>query len=306
MGESLLKKVAGRIRSLRESAGLTQEQLAGLSGVSQSAIARLERAEVSPSIATLELLAHALGHTATLEFERRRESAPVSSESAAATIRVLVADSQTLITQCLSVALARYPDLEVMYQKLDAETAPTGLEVAVAAVSVKPEIALIDYWMPVMDGPAITAALRSWAPGVRVLLTSWMHRTDDISRALGAGAAGFLPKSLTVEKVAEAIRRAHSGESTVFAAELMEVAGKIRQRDRESEKQHQSLLSLTPREVQVLVRLSQGQGTAEIGKTLGISKATVDRHVQGILRKFGAGSRLEAIAMARESGFIGV
>jgi len=299
----LTDQLGNAIRNLRETAGLSRQELADRAGISESAIARLERGQASPAVATLELLAKGLGLRLSVKFESPQPPRSAGADGGPK-ISVLVADSQFLVTQALAISLAKFQDLAVMYERSETGVSATGLEAAAAVAKAKPNVALIDYWMPVMDGPAVAQVMRGWAPEVKVLLTSWFHGPSEIQMALQAGAAGFLPKGLSVEEVAEAIRRAHAGESVVFGEELAQLSETLTARQEQSRERRERLMSLTPKEVDVLRMISYGLPTDEVRESLSISQATLSRHLQAIMAKTGAGSRIEAIAMARDEGLL--
>lgn len=214
-------------------------------------------------------------------------------------IRVLLADAQPLFSEALAIALGACPDLEVLDER------PTsGREAVEAAVSLLPDVAALDCWMWDVDGIALTRRIRCEVPEVKVVLLSWFHGARDIRGALEAGAAAFLPKSLTVAEVASAIRRVHAGESPVYAEELERLAKTIRRRDERAAAVWRRFAELTPREMDVLQLLSFGRHPEEIACELLISKATVRTHIHNILRKTGTRSQVECLALVRTYGLI--
>ncbi|MGH2670892.1 MAG: response regulator [bacterium] len=214
-------------------------------------------------------------------------------------ITVIVADAQHLFAEALGVALGRYPELEIHNH-----SPATGLEVIEVATTLDPDVVLLDFWMVGMEGPPTTRLLGKRAPRSKVLLLSWLHGPQQVEEALEAGAVGFLPKSLTLDQVAGAIRRAHAGESPVYSSELEELVRTIEAREHEVARISQRLLTLTPREIQILTMLSFGEPFDDVADKLSISPGTLRTHVHNILKKTGARSQIEAIAMARHYGLI--
>ncbi|MGH2704468.1 MAG: response regulator [Actinomycetota bacterium] len=214
-------------------------------------------------------------------------------------ITVLIADSNLLLADALAQALDWWPDLEVM------EEHPASGEDAVQAVTARrPDVALLDYWMVGMDGPPAVRLIREQISGQRVLLLSWFHTSREVAEAFEAGAVGFLPRSMVVDQVADAVRRAHAGESPVYPAEvggLVEHAATLhRERDEVAER----LATLSSREREILTLLAGCRTVAQAAESLGISRGTIRNHIHNILQKTGATSHSQAVAWARYWGLI--
>lgn len=214
-------------------------------------------------------------------------------------VTVLVADGQRLFAEALATALRAAPDLQVV-----AEYPTTGPVAAQAVIRHHPDVVLLDYWMPGMDGPSTTRAILAWSPRTKVLLVSWFHGPAHVQEALDAGACGFLPKSLRLDQVMAAVRRASDGEALVYGAELAQLVEDIEGRLDEADDQTERLLALSPREVEVLQLLGEGRSARQISEDLFISAGTVKNHIHRILAKTGAQSQLEAVAMARRAALI--
>lgn len=213
---------------------------------------------------------------------------------------VLVADGQKLFAQAVGIALRTYPELEVL-----PEHPTTGTAALEVATREEPDMLLLDYWLPGMDGPACTRAVRERTPGAKVLLLSWLHGPQHVQEALAAGAVGFLPKSLTFDQLVEAIRRACAGEALVFGEQLARLVEDIERRAEESEERVKRLATLSGRELEVLDRLGKGLSPKEIAVDLEISIGTVKNHIHSILVKTGGRTQLEAILVARYHRIIG-
>lgn len=223
-------------------------------------------------------------------------------------IRVLVADGQPLLSECLVVALAQWTDL----QPIDDRPA-SGLDVIEAVLSHQPDVALVDYWMPGIDGPDASGAVLYHLRGFKVIFLSWFFANrawfdapGDIERTISDGAVGFLPKHCRVATVVEAIERAHAGERPVFGDELEKLVARMRNRRQVVDKMWPQLARLTPREIEVLELLANGVSVKEAAENLFVSPATLRTHVQRILQKTGTHSQAAAIATARNYGIIRV
>lgn len=214
-------------------------------------------------------------------------------------ITVLVADGQRLFAESLSLALEREPDLRVLQEH------PTRGEDAFEAVRMyQPDVILVDYWIPGINGPATARSVRAWSPGPKVIILSWFHGPSQVQEAIEAGVNGFLPKSVGVAEVTAAIRRAHAGEDLVYAAELARMVERIQARAQHSEERMERMMKLTPREVEILRLLASGSLTKRIAVELGLSVGTIKNHIHNILKKTGARNQLEAVAMAQAEGLI--
>lgn len=212
---------------------------------------------------------------------------------------VLIADAQFLVADALGTALEARAGLTVL------EDRPReGIETLRAVTTHWPDIVLLDFWLPDMPGPAVIRELLARAPETKVLTLSWFHGPKQVQEALQAGAVGFLPKSLSVDRVAEGIARALQGEDPVFAEKLAEMVDTIAARAAYLQSASSRFASLTVRELEILRLLGAGLSSTAIARRLYISHATVRTHVTRILSKVDAGSQLEAVAMAREEGLV--
>lgn len=215
-------------------------------------------------------------------------------------IKVLIADGQLLFAEALSDALGKDERLESIKEY------PTSVsETLDMAVLLRPQVLLIDYWLPVEGGISATRSILSFTGSTRVLVLSSDYSPELIAEVLGSGAVGFLPKSFSVDRVAEAVVRAEAGDSPVFAEELNDIMDKMQKQLLAAHDAARPMMSLTSREVQVLGLLSVGHPIEEVAKQLRISKNTVNNHIQKILSKTGARSHSEAVAMAKRFGLIG-
>ncbi|MEX0660088.1 MAG: response regulator transcription factor [Egibacteraceae bacterium] len=213
--------------------------------------------------------------------------------------RVLIADAQVLFSDALAIALGCCEGLEIL------PDLPTEGRKAVAmAIADKPDIILVDYWMPEMDGPAVARTLAVQATETKVMHLSWFHGPIQIQESLASGAVGFLPKSVRVSLVAEAIVRAQAGESPVFEEQLQGLARTIATRQQYLADMQTRLASLTPRQLEILRLVGAGLMVTDVAKRLGLREGTVRTHIHNILDKTGARSQLEAVALARDEGLI--
>ena len=202
-------------------------------------------------------------------------------------IRIMIVDDHLLVRDGLKLLVSTFDDLEVVAVAGDGEQA-VGL-----CGEVQPDVILMDIVMPNMDGPTATARIRESWPDVQVLALTSFVEEDLVRRAIGAGAIGYLLKKASAEELAEAIRAAHQGRSTIDS-DAMQVL--IRSARRPPPLGH----DLTARERQVLVLLAEGLTNKEIAAKLTLSPATVRVYVSNILSKLGASNRTEAARLALE------
>jgi two-component system response regulator DesR len=200
-------------------------------------------------------------------------------------IRILIAEDQSMVRGALAALLAFEPDLEVVAE------VGAGDEVLDAAREHHPDVALLDIEMPGMDGIEAAAALRREVPGCIPLILTTFGRPAYLRRAMEAGATGFLVKDAPAERLANAIRRAATGERVVDP-ELAAAA----LADGES--------PFTPREREVLETGSGGAPVSDIAERLHLSEGTVRNYLSAAISKTGARNRVEAWRIARERGWL--
>jgi DNA-binding NarL/FixJ family response regulator len=184
--------------------------------------------------------------------------------------------------------LATQPDMELVGE------AATGTEAVAQAQAFLPDVVLMDLQMPELDGPAAIAALREQAPEVRVLVLTTFGTDADITRAVEAGATGYLLKDAPREQLFGAIRAA-KGESVLSPSVATRVLGRMRAPAEEA---------LSPRELEILGAVARGLSNKEIGRQLYVSEATVKTHLLRIFSKLGVDDRTAAVTVALERGII--
>jgi PAS domain S-box-containing protein len=229
-----------------------------------------------------------------------------SLQSKTPSIRLLIADDHALVREGLQTMLASEPDLEVV------GTAADGQEALELCHRLRPDLVLMDVRMPKMDGFAATRALKAEDPSTIILMLSAYADPDDLFEAVRAGAAGYVVKDTTKHDLIGAVRDALSDEHPLdqeVAMQLLQsLAGEGGQRTEispASGKQAAPLLEpLTPRELEVLRLLAQGETNRQISQELVISAATVKVHVEHILAKLGVCDRTQAAVRASEFGLL--
>jgi two-component system, NarL family, response regulator LiaR len=202
-------------------------------------------------------------------------------------VKVMIVDDHNMVRKGLVVLLEDFEDLEVIAEAGDGEYAVSLCHKAC------PDVVLMDMIMPRMDGISATRAIREVCTDTQVIALTSFSDEEHVQAVLRAGAIGYLMKDVSGDELANAIRRAHAGESTLSpeAAQIL-----IRATTRPPDIGH----DLTERERDVLVLMIEGLSNREIGERLVISSSTVKNHVSSILSKLGTTSRTQAVALAVE------
>ncbi|MEX0660091.1 MAG: response regulator transcription factor [Egibacteraceae bacterium] len=237
-------------------------------------------------------------HTATRPEPWQRAPASAPGAPGAPPPCVLVADAQLLFADALALALGRAPAL-----RLDPHLPTTGLEALRVIGAARPDIALVDYALPGMHGPALAASLGVHAPATKVVHLAWFCGPADVERSLAAGAAGFLCKRLRVGAVVDAIVRVHAGQRPVLTGRSATLPHTSPPRPGASRSSAtEQLATLTPRQAQTLHLVATGLTASEISDQLGITEGTVRSHIHHLLARLGARTQHEAVDLAREAG----
>lgn len=210
----------------------------------------------------------------------------------ASPIRVVIVDDHEMLVQGLRAALGTEGDIEVV------ATAGT-VEDACAAVRMHaPDVVLMDYELPDGDGAAATERVKTDVPTVQVVMVTSFDDEAVLVRAIEAGCSGFITKHKAVGEVAHAVRAAHSGEALISPSMLARLLPRLRRKERGVG------VDLTPREMEILRYLAEGMSNAAIAERLVLSLHTVRNHVQNVIGKLGAHSKLEAVATAVREGIL--
>lgn len=180
------------------------------------------------------------------------------------------------------------------------EEATTGEEVLKKVAEKKPDVVLLDVRMPGGDGLHILGRLKLDYPQLPILLFSTYDNPTYVARAVALGAAAYVLKSDTKERLITAVQMAHRGEAAWTREELRRVTGALATPRIVSDVE----VPLTQRESEVLHQLANGLTNKEIALALGISYETVKEHVQHILRKIGVSDRTQAAVWAVRKGLV--
>jgi RNA polymerase sigma factor (sigma-70 family) len=204
------------------------------------------------------------------------------NNTAPSTIRVLLVDDHPVLRSGLTRIISMERGLQVV------EAASSGADAVIAWKQHKPDVGVIDLFMPVMDGVETILSIRRIDPQARLLMLSSSEHAIDATRAEQAGACGYLTKQADAETIATAIRQAHAGGQRIRVGRLLGPAAP----------------KLSPREMEVLALLKDGRSNEEIGEQLGISDQTVKTHLRALREKLGAADRAGAVGKAFELGLL--
>ena len=214
-------------------------------------------------------------------------------------IRLLLVDDHASTREPLAFMLEQEPDLTVVAQAGSLAECRQALAEHGAAV----DLALIDLGLPDGSGDELIAELRQINPNAIALVLTYFSDQERLARAVQAGAAGVLHKSASFEEVVEATRQAHAGEQLLT---LEEVINALRFSGQEHDEQESRgvVQALTAREMEVLQALAEGLSDKEIAERLYVGPATIRTHVNNILAKLCAASRLQALVLAVRRGLV--
>jgi len=223
--------------------------------------------------------------------------------------RLLIADDHVLVREGIRTLLTSEPDLKIIGEAVD------GREALELCRELCPDLVLMDVRMPKMDGLEATRAIKEERPQTSVLVVTNHQNPEYLLEAVRAGAAGYVLKEATKHELLEAVRKVLSGESPLnqmLAMRLLrrladEVDPKTEQPvPKLAKKRHDEALpeALSPRELDVLRLLAQGQTNREVSQNLSVAVATVKNHVQHIISKLDVSDRTQAAVKAIQLGLI--
>ncbi|MFI7383990.1 response regulator [Streptomyces sp. NPDC049813] len=207
-----------------------------------------------------------------------------------ARLRIVVVDDHTVMRAGVVALLAPEPGIEVVGEADDGRAGVALVE------ELRPDVALLDLRMPVLDGVEATRRIVAGPAGTRVLILTTYDTDTDIEHAVEAGAIGYLLKDTSREQLVDAIRSAARGETVLAPRVAQKLVAKMRR---------PAQAALTAREVDVLQAVSDGLSNADIGRRLVIGEATVKTHLLRVFAKLDVSDRTRAVVVAMERGLLG-
>lgn len=200
-------------------------------------------------------------------------------------MRVLVAEDMQILRDTLVAVLSLEDDLDVVAE------VSTGDALVSAAMALRPDVAVVDIDLPGTDGLTAAALLRDRLPDCRVLILTALALPGNLRRALAVQVAGFLGKDAPSQELIAAVRRVGAGER-VIDPRLAVAALEVPQNP------------LSPRESEILTRYADGRDASDIAAELHLSYGTVRNYLAAAVTKLGARNRVDAIRLARQSGWL--
>ncbi len=200
--------------------------------------------------------------------------------------RVLIADDHPVVRAGLVAILRADPNIKVVGEAKD------GLEAISKSLELKPDVILMDIFMPGCTGLEVMAAIKDNLPGTKVLILTVSDQEDTVFQALRLGAQGYLLKSASINDVVDGVKRTAAGESMLSPGIVSRLLAEFRNNSNEPR--------LSAREIEVLKLLSEGLTNTEIGRRLFIGESTVRTYYRRLLDKLHLKNRVEAATYAAQ------
>jgi DNA-binding NarL/FixJ family response regulator len=210
------------------------------------------------------------------------------------TIRVLVADDQSMVRAGFRMLLGGEKDLEVVAE------AGNGIEAVEKTGRFHPDVILMDIRMPELDGLQATRRILAADNGARILILTTFDLDEYVYEALRAGASGFVLKDDSPEQLITAIRTVAAGDALLSPAITKRVIQKFAHMPRPAPPK--GLDELSERELDVFRLMARGLSNGEIAQELSISETTVKTHVTHVLQKLNLRDRVQAVVLAHQTG----
>lgn len=193
-------------------------------------------------------------------------------------IRVVIADDHAVVRQGIRGVLEEVEGLRVVGEASDGDAALALTQ------EHQPDLVVLDVTMPGKTGLEVARALRDAGSGVRVLMLSMHDEPEYVLEAVRSGAYGYVLKDVTPAELRDAVTAIHEGREYFATRVTQQLSVGLRQ-ELEREQQRSRIDSLTPREIEVLVRVAQGSTNRGIAEELGISPRTVETHRERVMAK---------------------
>jgi DNA-binding NarL/FixJ family response regulator len=201
-------------------------------------------------------------------------------------IRVLAVDDHPVVRDGIARLIGTQSDMELIAEASD------GREAVEEFRKHRPGVTLMDLQMPTMNGIDAIGAIRSEFPEVRIIVLTTYAGDVQVSRALKAGAYGYLLKGSLRKELLETIRAVYAGQKRVSSEVATEIA------------EHATDAGLTAREIGVLKRIAAGNSNKEIAAQLSVTEESIKSYVKNILAKLGASDRTHAVTIGLKRGII--
>jgi DNA-binding NarL/FixJ family response regulator len=208
-------------------------------------------------------------------------------------VKVLLADDHVVLREATAELVDNQADMMVVGQ------AGTGEQTVALAESLQPDVIVMDVAMPRLNGLEATRLVKAKCPSTRVLVLSAHHDSEHVIPLLEAGATSYLPKTVSLNELLEAIRATERGKSvlppSVASVVVKHFSGDI---------DHEGSVNLTEREMEVLKLVTDGLSNDQIAKSLHLSTRTIEAHLTHIYNKLNVSSRTEAAMLVVRKGWL--
>ena len=194
--------------------------------------------------------------------------------------RILLADDHMLMRMGLSALISSEKDMEVVGE------AENGLQAVELALSLKPDIVIMDLMMPELSGAAATQRIHNADPAIRIMILTTFGTSAEMAQAIANGAVGALMKDTATDDLVSAIRAIVAGKR-VIPARLQKLVA-----------EDNPLFSLSDRQLEILTSVARGLSNAEIARQFNLSEITIKKHLSAIFEHLGVSNRTEAAALA--------
>ncbi|MFI6242837.1 response regulator [Micromonospora sp. NPDC050795] len=214
------------------------------------------------------------------------------------TIRLVLADDQTLVRAGFRGLLDHSDDLEVVGE------ASNGAQAVEMVAATRPDIVLMDVRMPVLDGVRATAAIVERFPAVRVIVLTTFELDEYVFEALRAGASGFLLKDIEPDELRQAVRVVAGGDMLISPRVTSRLVNAFVSKVAPTPVDGGRLAVLTDREREVMSLVAIGLTNEEIGRRLSMSPATARTHVHRAMVKLRVRDRAQLVVLAYQTGLV--
>ncbi|NWJ47873.1 MAG: response regulator transcription factor [Chloroflexi bacterium] len=210
-------------------------------------------------------------------------------------IRLLVVDDHQVVRKGLSLVLGLEPDMQVCGEVSDGRTAVE------AALHLKPDLILMDYKLPYLNGIEAAKIIKMSLPSCKIMILTGVEVNATIFEALQSGIDGYILKEVSPEELIRAVRQVAAGEGYLHPAVTRKVLNKLSAPATEEMRADEPL---SEREKQVLQGVARGQSNREIAEVLIVGEETVRTHLKSAFRKLGVNDRTLAVVVALKKGLI--
>jgi NarL family two-component system response regulator LiaR len=211
-------------------------------------------------------------------------------------IRVIVVEDHRMFAEAVELLLTGEEGIDMI------GAVGSGEEALELIRSDQPDVALVDFDLPGIDGIQTTRLIKEMSPATQVVIITAFQEPAIVAGAIEAGASGFIPKTQAAEDLLEVVRKAGAGEMVLPPGDIASVLLKLQQAQASRSEADTLLARLTTREIEILEVIAEGKSTQEVASALHISPLTVQTHVKNILAKLEVHSKLEAVTFALRQG----